>query len=94
MWVTDLTSPDPYYVFPVAMGLTMLIQMWSQPAPQDQPQMKYFMRAMPFVITFVMLNLPAGLSLYMFTNNVLQIFQQSLLKRNKKSALKNKHATN
>lgn len=81
LWITDLTAPDPYYVLPVAMGITMYIQQAFQPAMEDQPQMKYVMWGMPIFFTFIMLKMPAGLSLYIFINNILTIFQQLLIKR-------------
>ncbi len=77
-WITDLTRPDPYYVFPVVMGLSMLVSQWVIPPAIDdsQPQMKYVLWFMPLFLTFIMLNLPAGLSLYMLVNNLLTIAQQ------------------
>jgi YidC/Oxa1 family membrane protein insertase len=80
-WLTDLTTPDPFYVLPIAMGVTMFITTLFQPPPSEQPQMKYVMYGMPFFLTFIMLSLPAGLSLYMLTNNVLSIGQQAYIKR-------------
>ncbi len=80
LWITDLTAPDPYYVLPVAMGVSMFIQQAFQPTMEDQPQMKYVMWGMPFFLTFIMLKMPAGLSLYIFINNILTIFQQLLIK--------------
>jgi YidC/Oxa1 family membrane protein insertase len=80
-WLIDLTLPDPLYILPVAMGVTMAIQTAFQPAPEDQPQMKYIMWGMPVFLTFIMLNLPAGLSLYMLTNNLLTILQQAYIKK-------------
>ena len=80
-WLTDLTMPDPLYVLPIAMGVTMAIQTAFQPAPEDQPQMKYIMWGMPIFLTVIMISLPAGLSLYMLTNNLLTIVQQYYIKR-------------
>lgn len=80
-WVQNLTAPDPYYILPAAMGISMFVQTMFQPAPEDQPQMKYVMYGMPFFLTFVMLKMPAGLALYMFVNNILTIFQQIYIKR-------------
>ena len=80
-WLVDLTLPDPLYILPVAMGATMAIQTAFQPAPEDQPQMKYIMWGMPVFLTFIMLSLPAGLSLYMLTNNLLTILQQAYIKK-------------
>lgn len=86
LWINDLTLPDPYFVLPVLMGASMFIQQWLTPMPQDQPQMKYVMWFMPVFITFVMLNMPAGLSLYSFVNNILTIAQQMLMKPKVNSA--------
>jgi YidC/Oxa1 family membrane protein insertase len=80
-WITDLTTPDPYYVLPLLMGISMLIQQLLTPTPADQPQMKYVMMAMPVFLTFIMLNMPSGLSLYILTNNLLTILQQIIIKR-------------
>lgn len=80
-WITDLTLPDPYYVLPVLMGASMMIQQFFTPTPTDQPQMKYVMMAMPIFLTFIMLNMPSGLSLYILTNNLLTILQQIIIKR-------------
>ena len=80
-WLADLTLPDPLYILPVLMGGTMAIQTAFQPAPEDQPQMKYIMWGMPIFLTFIMLSLPAGLSLYMLTNNLLTILQQAYIKK-------------
>lgn len=80
-WIVDLTKPDPYYVLPVLMGVSMLIQQMLTPPPSDQPQMKYVMWAMPIFLTFIMLNMPSGLSLYILTNNLLTIFQQIIIKK-------------
>ncbi len=80
-WITDLTLADPYYILPLLMGASMFVQQSLTPMPNDQPQMKYVMWGMPFFITLVMLNMPAGLSLYSLVNNLLTILQQLLLKK-------------
>jgi YidC/Oxa1 family membrane protein insertase len=80
-WITDLTRPDQYFVLPVLMGVSMLIQQAFTPPPTDQPHMKYVMWAMPIFLTFVMLNMPSGLSLYILTNNLLTIGQQIIIKK-------------
>ena len=45
------------------------------PQANPNPQMKYMMYAMPVFFGFIMLSLPAGLVLYIFTNNLLSIGQ-------------------
>ena len=80
-WITDLTKPDPYYTLPLVMGISLFVQQALQPTVQDQPQMKYLMWGMPIALTGVMINMPAGLSLYILTNNLLTILQQAYIKR-------------
>ena len=74
-WLDDLSLHDPYFVLPVAMGVTMLIQQRLNPTPPDPMQAKIMM-ALPFVFTFFFLFFPSGLVLYWFVNNMLSIIQQ------------------
>ncbi len=74
-WLDDLSLHDPYFVLPVLMGITMLIQQKLNPTPPDPMQAKIMM-ALPFVFTFFFLFFPSGLVLYWFVNNVLSIIQQ------------------
>lgn len=80
-WIEDLAQKDPYYVTPIALGVVMLIQTLLTPQTADNPQMKYVSYGMPIFFTFIMLALPAGLTLYMFFNTVLTIAQQLYIKR-------------
>jgi len=75
LWWQDLTSPDPYYVLPILMGLSMLLQQKLNPAPMEQMQ-KNIMMIMPLVLTFLFLTFPQGLVLYWVVNNCLSILQQ------------------
>jgi len=75
LWITDLSQSDPYYVLPVIMGASMLIQQRLNPAQLDPLQQKVMM-AMPIVFTFFFLTFPAGLVLYWVVNNILSILQQ------------------
>ena len=74
-WLDDLSIHDPYFVLPILMGATMLIQQKLNPTPPDPMQAKIMM-ALPFVFTFFFLFFPSGLVLYWFVNNVLSIGQQ------------------
>ena len=80
-WISDLTSKDPFYILPVAMGLTMFLTQRLQPMQIDAAQQKMLLYFMPIFFTLIMLNLPAGLTLYIFTNNVLSIGQQLALRK-------------
>ena len=75
LWIHDLSIPDPYYVLPLIMGVTMFIQQKLSPAPPDPVQAKVMM-ALPIGFTFMFLWFPAGLVLYWVVNNVLSIAQQ------------------
>ncbi|MBU1236370.1 MAG: membrane protein insertase YidC [Gammaproteobacteria bacterium] len=74
-WITDLSTKDPYFVMPLIMGATMLIQTKLNPAPPDPMQAKIMMM-MPIVFTAMFLFFPAGLVLYWTVNNLLSIAQQ------------------
>lgn len=74
-WITDLSVQDPYYVLPVIMGATMVIQQKITPTTMDPTQAK-IMLVLPVFMTFLFVNFPAGLVLYWLTNNVLTISQQ------------------
>ena len=80
-WLKDLSSKDPFFVLPIIMGATMLIQQKLNPAPMD-PMQEKVMKALPFVFTVFFAFFPSGLVLYWVTNNVLSIAQQWLITRN------------
>ena len=74
-WIQDLSAKDPYFILPVLMGASMLVQMKLNPAPPDPLQAKIMM-ALPIVFTFMFMWFPAGLVLYWVVNNLLSIAQQ------------------
>ena len=74
-WIQDLSAIDPYYVLPILMGATMIIQTSLNPAPADPIQAKV-MKIMPVVFSVFFFFFPAGLVLYWLVNNVLSIAQQ------------------
>jgi YidC/Oxa1 family membrane protein insertase len=74
-WIQDLSAKDPYYITPIIMGATMLIQQKMTP-PMGDPMQQKMMLLMPVVFTFLFLNFPSGLVIYWLINNVLSIGQQ------------------
>ena len=80
LWVCDLAGHDPTYILPILMGVSMFVQQKMTPTMGDPRQAKA-MLIMPFIFTFMFLNLPSGLVLYWFVSNVLQIGQQKLMER-------------
>ena len=81
IWL-DLIYPDPTYLLPLALGVTMIITQRLQPQmTMDPMQAKLMTWVMPIVFTAMMMNYPAGLALYIFTNNLLSIAQQYALRK-------------
>jgi YidC/Oxa1 family membrane protein insertase len=75
LWIEDLSSPDPYYILPVMMAISMFVQTKLSPPATDPIQQKV-MQIMPFAFAVFFFFFPAGLVLYSLVNNVLSIAQQ------------------
>lgn len=75
LWITDLSRPDPWFILPILMGATMIIQVRLNPEPPDPIQAKV-MKIMPVAFSIFFFFFPAGLVLYWLINNVLSIAQQ------------------
>lgn len=74
-WIHDLSAPDPYFILPVVMTLSTLLQTALNPAPPDPMQAK-LMWFMPLIFSVMFFFFPSGLVLYWITNNILSIAQQ------------------
>jgi YidC/Oxa1 family membrane protein insertase len=77
-WIHDLSAPDPFFILPLVMTLTTLLQTALNPAPPDPMQAK-MMWIMPLAFSVMFFFFPAGLVLYWITNNVLSIAQQWII---------------
>lgn len=77
-WIRDLSTPDPYFILPVVMTLTTMLQTALNPVPPDPMQAK-MMWFMPLIFSVMFFFFPAGLVLYWITNNILSIAQQWLI---------------
>lgn len=75
LWITDLSTRDPYFILPLIMGAAMLMQQKLNPAPADPVQAKV-MQIMPIMFTGFFAFFPSGLVLYWVTNTLLSIAQQ------------------
>jgi len=80
LWIQDLSALDPYYVLPILMTITMVLQTRMNPVPPDPVQAKV-MKFMPFVFSIFFFFFPAGLVLYWLVNNILSILQQWQIQR-------------
>jgi len=74
-WIHDLSAPDPFFILPIVMTLTTMLQTALNPAPPDPMQAK-LMWFMPLIFSVMFFFFPAGLVLYWITNNILSIAQQ------------------
>jgi YidC/Oxa1 family membrane protein insertase len=95
LWICDLAGPDPTYVLPILMGITMFIQQKMTPTTGDPAQAR-MMLFMPVVFTLMFLIYPiaSGLALYWAVSNVLQIGQQWLMERSNRAADAGREAKN
>ncbi len=90
LWLDNLSAPDPYFVLPLIMGVSMYVQQKLNPPPPDPMQAKIMM-SLPFVFTVFFAFFPSGLVLYWTVNNLLSIAQQWHITRNiEKAAAKRK----
>jgi YidC/Oxa1 family membrane protein insertase len=89
LWITDLSSRDPFFILPIIMGAAMLMQQRLNPAPADPVQAKV-MQIMPIVFTGFFAFFPSGLVLYWVTNTLLSIAQQWYVNKVVAEEMKNK----
>lgn len=75
LWISDLSSRDPYFILPLLMGVAMFVQQKLNPAPPDPVQAKV-MTILPIMFTAFFAFFPSGLVLYWLTNSVLSVAQQ------------------
>jgi YidC/Oxa1 family membrane protein insertase len=80
LWIKDLSAPDPWFILPVLMTLSSLLQTWLNPTPPDPMQAK-MMWIMPLMFSFMFFFFPAGLVLYWLVNNILSIAQQWVINK-------------
>ena len=79
-WIHDLAVPDPYFILPLLMTGTSLLQTWLNPTPPDPVQAR-MMWIMPLIFSVMFFVFPAGLVLYWLTNNILSIAQQYVINK-------------
>lgn len=77
-WIHDLSAPDPFFILPLLMTVSSLLQTALNPAPPDPMQAK-MMWFMPLIFSVMFFFFPAGLVMYWLTNNILSIAQQWLI---------------
>lgn len=81
-WIQDLSTHDKFFVLPVLMGITMFVQQKLTPTNMDPMQAKILLY-MPLIFTVFMVNLPSGLTLYMFVSALFGVIQQYFMMKTK-----------
>ena len=81
-WIHDLSSPDPYWLLPIIMVVSMLVMQRMTPTPGVDPaQQKMMMWMMPIMMGYIFFNLAAGLNLYYAESNLISVGQQLIMNR-------------
>jgi YidC/Oxa1 family membrane protein insertase len=88
LWLPDLSAPDPYFILPVFLGISMFLLQWvsMRSMPQQNPQMKMMMYVMPIMMVFIFFQLASGLNLYYATANIATLPQQIWIAGERKKA--------
>lgn len=81
-WIHDLSMHDPFYIYPVLMGVSMFVQQAMTPATGDPAQRRMMMILMPVMMTVMFAKLPVGVLIYYFASNLIGIVQTWWVKRN------------
>jgi YidC/Oxa1 family membrane protein insertase len=87
LWIHDLAAPDPFYILPVLMAVSMFVQTKLNPTPPDPVQAKVMM-FMPIVFSVMFFFFPSGLVLYWVVNNILSIAQQWVITKRIEASVK------
>jgi YidC/Oxa1 family membrane protein insertase len=82
LWIHDLSSPDPYYILPLVMVVSMVVMQRMTPQPGMDPAQQRMMNVMmPLMMGFIFFKLAAGLNLYYALSNLIMIAQQAIMNR-------------
>jgi YidC/Oxa1 family membrane protein insertase len=84
LWLPDLSAPDPTYVLPILIIVTMFVTQLITPSPGMDPAQRRMMAfVLPVVIGFTLLHFASGLALYWATSNVINLGLQLGINRSK-----------
>lgn len=79
LWLTDLSSKDPYYILPILMGISMFVMQKMQPMTTQDPMQQKIMQYMPVMFTVFFFWFPSGLVLYWLVSNIVSIIQMKII---------------
>jgi YidC/Oxa1 family membrane protein insertase len=80
-WLQDLSAPDPYWLLPIIMCVTMIAQTALTPSTADPVQKKVSYIMPVFLTYFFFVSAPAGLVLYWMVGNLVGVGQQFVINR-------------
>lgn len=88
LWLPDLSAPDPLFILPAFLGISMFLLQWvsMRSMPQQNPQMKMMMYVMPVMMVFIFFRLASGLNLYYSVANIATLPQQIYIAGERKKA--------
>ena len=78
-WIHDLSAKDPYYILPILMGISMIVQQMITPVGDGKQRVA--MLFMPVLLTAMFVNYPSGLVLYWLINNIVSFGEDALRKK-------------
>ncbi len=88
LWLPDLSRPDPFYIIPLIMGVSMFgLSKVGMLGMEPNAQMKMMLYVMPVMMTFLFLNFASGLNLYYAVSNIASIPQQWLIARERQKRM-------
>lgn len=81
LWLKDLASPDPLYILPSVMVVTMFVLQKMTPMATADPAQQRMMMITPLIFGIMFFNFASGLVLYWLTGNIVGIAQQAFINR-------------
>ncbi|MCB5226586.1 membrane protein insertase YidC [Alishewanella sp. 16-MA] len=81
LWITDLSTKDPYYVLPVLFGLSMFMMQKLTPMQVTDPLQQKLMMWMPVAFSVFFFWFPSGLVLYWLVSNLISLGQMLYIYR-------------
>ncbi|NLY03451.1 MAG: membrane protein insertase YidC, partial [Campylobacter sp.] len=81
LWIENLAVRDPYFILPLIMVISMVVQQRMTKATFQDPMQEKVMKFLPLFFGIFMAFFQAGLTLYWSTNNLLSVLQQIIINK-------------
>ncbi len=77
LWLPDLSRPDPTFILPIFVIVTMFLTQYITPMPGMDPTQRRMMAFMtPIFFGYILWHYPSGLALYWGTGNLMMLAMQ------------------